>query len=152
MLRDDLNEALKSAMRERDQHATTTLRTVLAAIKQADIDARPRTGAEGLPEADVIGLLRKLVKQRRESIELYQRGGRADLVAKEEAEILLIERLLPRHMDPAAVEAAIDTAIAETGAATIKDMGKVMAHLRARHAGDLEFGAVGGRVKAKLGG
>src|SRR6185437_7851713 len=108
-----------------------TVRMVLARLKDVDIAARPK-GIDRVPDEEIIGMLRSMVKSRRESVDLYRQGNRQDLVDKEEAEISVIETFLPRQMDETAMEQAIATAIAETGAASIKDMGKVMAALRAR--------------------
>jgi uncharacterized protein YqeY len=152
MLREQLNEAMKGAMRARDAETLSTIRMALAAIKDKDIAARPSGNATGISDAEVLSLLQSMVKQRRESIALYKQGGRADLVAKEEAEVTVLEGFLPQQMDAAETDAAIVAAIAETGAASIKDMGKVMGVLKSRHAGQMDFSTVGPLVKAKLGG
>jgi uncharacterized protein YqeY len=150
MLRESLTEALKTALKDRDQKGVSTIRLILAALKDRDIAARPK-GIEQIPEAEILGLLQGMIKQRRESIVLYDKGGRADLVAGETAEIAVIERFLPKQMDEAAMQQAIKQAIAATGAAGIKDMGKVMAELKAKHAGALDFSRAGPLVKAELG-
>ena len=150
MLRDDLTEALKAALKDRDQKSVSTLRMVLAALKDKDIAARPK-GITQIPEAEILGLLQAMIKQRRESIVMYDKGGRADLVAGESAEIAVIERFLPQQMDEAGMAAAIKDAVAATGATGIKDMGKVMAELKAKHAGSMDFARVGPLVKAQLG-
>ena len=152
MLRDTLNETLKDAMRAKDQATVGTLRMVLAAIKDKDIAARPSGNADGISDGDVMSLLQSMIKQRRESVTLYRQGNREDLAAKEEAEIATIERFLPQQMSAAAVGEAIDAAIAETGAAGIKDMGKVMAILKTKYAGQVDMAKLGPEVKAKLGG
>ena len=152
MLRTKLNETMKDAMRAKDSATVSTVRMVLAAIKDKDIAARPGGNSEGIADADILSLLQSMIKQRRESITLYTQGNRADLVEKEEAEIATIEKFLPSQLDAAATDAAITAAIAETGAASVKDMGKVMAALKAKYAGQLDFASVGGAVKAKLGG
>jgi uncharacterized protein YqeY len=152
MLREQLNEAMKGAMRARDTETLSTIRMALAAIKDKDIAARPSGNATGIGDPEVLSLLQSMVKQRRESIALYKQGGRADLVAKEEAEVTVLEGFLPQQMDAAETDAAIVAAIAETGAASIKDMGKVMGVLKSRHAGQMDFSTVGPLVKAKLGG
>jgi uncharacterized protein YqeY len=152
MLRDTLNETLKDAMRAKDQATVSTLRMVLAAIKDKDIAARPSGNADGISDGEVLSLLQTMIKQRRESVTLYRQGGREDLVEKEEAEIATIERYLPQQMDEAAVAKAIDEAIAETGAASIRDMGKVMAILKTKYAGQVDMAALGPQVKGKLGG
>lgn len=151
MLRQNLNDALKTAMRERDQRAVSTLRLVLAALKDKDIAARPSGNAGGIGEAEILSLLQNMVKQRRESITLYEKGGRADLVEQESGEIAVIERFLPKQMDAAATESAVAQVIADIGAAGIKDMGKVMAELKARHAGEMDFSKAGPLVRGKLG-
>jgi uncharacterized protein YqeY len=150
MLRESLNEALKTALKERDQKSVSTLRMVLAALKDRDIAARP-TGVQQIPEPEILSLLQSMIKQRRESIALYEKGNRPDLVAGETAEIAVIERFLPQQMDEAAMSLAIKEAIAATGAAGIKDMGKVMAALKAKHAGSMDFSRAGALVKAELG-
>ena len=152
MLREQLNDTLKTAMREKDAGTVSTLRMVLAAIKDKDIAARPSGNADGIADGDILSLLQGMIKQRRESITMYRQGNREDLAAKEEGEIQVIERYLPSQMDEAAVKAAIDAAIAETGASSIKDMGRVMGVLKAKYAGQMDFGAAGPEVKAKLGG
>jgi uncharacterized protein YqeY len=152
MLRERITEAVKDAMRSRDTDSVSTLRMVLAGIKDKDIAARPSGNAGGIGDPEILSLLQSMVKQRRESIVLYRQGNRADLVAKEEGEITVIERFMPQQMDAAEVDAAIAGAIAEAGAASIKDMGKVMAALKAKYSGQMDFSAVGPVVKAKLGG
>jgi uncharacterized protein YqeY len=152
MLRAQLTDAVKTAMLARETETVSTLRMIQAGIKDKDIAARPSGNANGISDADILSLLQSMVKQRRESIVLYKQGNRADLVAKEEGEIAVIERFLPTQMDAAAVDAAITAIIAETGAASIKDMGKVMGALKAKYAGQMDFSAAGPAVKAKLGG
>ena len=124
---------------------------ILARLKDIDIAARPK-GIERVPEEEIVGMLRGMVKSRRESVELYRQGHRQDLVDKEEAEIAVIESFLPQQMDQASTEAAVAAAIAETGATSIKEMGKVMAALRAKHAAMLDMAKAGPLVKARLGG
>jgi uncharacterized protein YqeY len=152
MLRERLNTELKEAMKAGASATVSTLRMVNAAIKDKDIAARPAGNADGIGEPEIMSLLQNMVKQRRESVAMYQQGNRADLVAKEEAEIAVIERYLPAQMDASAMAAAVDAAIAEAGATTIKDMGKVMGVLKGKYAGQMDFGAVGPLVKGKLGG
>ena len=149
-LRDQFTEQLKTAMKAGDAPRVSTLRMILAKLKDTDIAARP--AAEKVPDEQIVAMLRTMTKSRRESVELYKQGKRDDLVAKEEAEIAVIEAFLPQQMDAAATEAAVVAAIAETGAASIKDMGKVMAALKAKHAATLDMARVGPVVKAKLGG
>jgi uncharacterized protein YqeY len=152
MLREQLTEAMKTAMRGREAETLSTIRMILAGIKDKDIAARPAGNAGGIGDPEILALLQSMVKQRRESIALYAQGGRDDLVAKEEGEVAVIERFLPSQMSPAEMDAAIAAAISETGAASIKDMGKVMGLLKSRHTGLMDFSAAGPAVKAKLGG
>jgi uncharacterized protein len=152
MLREQITEAMKDAMRAREAETLSTVRMILAGIKDKDIAARPAGNATGIGDPEILSLLQAMVKQRRESVALYAQGGRDDLVAKEQAEITVIERFLPAQMDAAATDAAIVAAIAESGAASIKDMGKVMAALKAKYSGQMDFSTVGPAVKAKLGG
>jgi uncharacterized protein len=150
-LRSRFTAALKAAMLARDAATTSTLRMITAKLKDTDIAARP-SGVEAVPEEQIIAMLRGMAKSRRESVELYRQGNREELAAKEEAEIAVIERFLPQQMDAAATEAAIREAIAESGASGIKEMGKVMAVLRAKHAATMDLGKAGPLVKAALGG
>lgn len=149
MLRDQINSALKDAMKSGDKLKLSTLRLVSAAIKNADIEARGG-GKEPLDDAAILSLLQKLIKQRQESAVLYEKGGRGELAAAELAEIKVIEGFLPKQMSDAEVEAAIKAAVAETGAASVKDMGKVIAVLRGKYAGQMDFGKASGLVKAAL--
>jgi hypothetical protein len=151
MLRERFNEDLKTAMKARDQATVSTLRMINATLKDRDIAARPK-GITQVDEAEIVDMLQKMVRQRQESIELYKQGGRQELVDKEQSEIDLIERYMPKKLTDAEQADAIAQAIAETGAAGIKDMGKVMAKLKEAHAGKMDFGKVGPAVKAKLGG
>jgi uncharacterized protein YqeY len=150
-LREAFTEQLKAAMLARDAERVSTLRMVTAKLKDIDIAARPK-GIAQVPEEDILAMLRGMVKSRRESVELYRQGNRPELVAKEEAEIAVIEGFLPRQMDEAAGAAAVAHAIAETGATTIKDMGRVMASLKAKYAATLDMAKIGPLVKSKLGG
>ncbi|MFO1175526.1 MAG: GatB/YqeY domain-containing protein [Paracoccaceae bacterium] len=143
-------ESQKDAMRARDAARLSTVRMILAAVKDREIALR--TTGTALSEAEVLALLGKMVKQRQESARVYQEGGRAELAEKELAEIRVIEEFLPRAMSPSEVEAAIGAAIAEVGAASVKDMGKVMAALKTRYAGQMDFAAAGAQVKARLAG
>jgi uncharacterized protein len=152
MLREQITEAMKDAMRAREPDTLSTVRMILAGIKDKDIAARPGGNSDGIGDPEILSLLQSMVKQRRESVTLYAQGNRADLVAKEEGEIAVIERFLPKQMDAAETDVAITAAIAESGAASIKDMGKVMAALKGKYSGQMDFSAVGPAVKAKLGG
>ena len=148
-LREQFTEQLKVSMKAGDSARTSTLRMILAKLKDVDIAARPK-GVEKVPDDEVLSMLRGMVKSRRESVVLYQQGNRPELAAKEDAEIAVIEAFLPRQMDDAAVETAVAEAIAETGDSSIKDMGKVMAALRAKHAASLDMAKAGPIVKARL--
>jgi len=146
--RDALNDALKTAMKARDQRSVATLRMVMAKLKDKDIEAR--VSGAGIDEPAVLATLQGMIKQRRESIKLYRQGGREDLVEAESAEVELIERFLPRQMDDAAAGQAVAATIAELNAAGMKDMGRVIAALRERYAGQMDFGRVSGMVKSAL--
>ena len=148
-LREEFSEQLKASMKAGTAPRTSTLRMILAKLKDADIAARPR-GVERVPDEEVLALLRGMVKSRRESVELYKRGNRPDLVDKEEAEIAVIEGFLPQQMDEGAMRRAVEEAVAETGASSQKDMGRVMAALRAKHAATLDMAKAGPLVKARL--
>lgn len=148
-LRARFTEALKAAMIARDAARTSTIRMVTAKLKDADIAARP-SGVDKVPDDQIIALLRGMVKSRAESVILYRQGNRPELAEKEEAEIIVIESFLPRQMNEAAMEAAVAEAVAETGAASVKDMGKVMAALRARHGAVMDMAKAGVLVKARL--
>ncbi len=148
-LRDQFTEQLKTSMKAGTTARTSTLRMIMAKLKDSDIAARPK-GIEKVPDDEVLAMLRGMVKSRRESVDLYRQGNRQDLVDKEEAEIAVIESFLPQQMDESGTEAAVTAAIAETGAAGIKDMGKVMAALRAKHAATLDMAKAGALVKARL--
>jgi len=150
-LRDQFTARLKEAMLAKDAPRVSAIRMITARLKDVDIAARPK-GIAAVPDEEIIAMLRGMVKSRRESADLYRQGNRPELVAKEEAEIAVIESFLPQQMDDAATEAAVSAAIAETGAAGIKEMGKVMAALKAKHGAVLDMGKVGPIVKAKLGG
>lgn len=149
-LRDQFTDRLKTAMKAGDAASVSTLRMITAKLKDTDIAARP--ALDRVADEQIVAMLRGMAKSRRESVELYRQGKREDLATKEEAEIALIESFLPQQMDEAATEAAVAEAVAETGAASIKDMGKVMAVLKAKHAASMDMAKVGPIVKAKLGG
>jgi uncharacterized protein YqeY len=148
-LRTEFTDQMKASMKAGDAPRTSTLRMIMARLKDTDIAARPK-GIAQVPDEDIMAMLRGMVKSRRESVELYVKGNRPELAAKEEAEIAVIESFLPSQMDAAAMEAAVAAAVAETGAARIKDMGKVMAALKAKHAASLDMGRAGPMVKARL--
>ncbi len=150
MIREQIAEALKDAMRAKNENATTTLRTVNAAIKQKDIDVARSRGDERIGDDEVLNLLQSLIKSRRESIEHYQKGGRQDLVEKESAEIALIESFLPKALSEAETTAAVRALAEELGAKSVKDMGKVMAALKTRYAGRVDMSKAGALVKQML--
>jgi len=152
MLRKKLNEALKDAMRARDMAAVGTIRLILAKLKEVDIAQRTEANREGVADDKILSMLQGMIKQRNESIQLYLKGNRADLADKEKAEIVVIERFLPQQMDEAAVEAAVKEAVASAGAKSIKDMGGVMAALKARYAGQMDFAKASAVVKKTLAG
>lgn len=150
MVRDVISAALKDAMKSKNESALLTIRAINAAIKQKDIDvARPR-GDERIADEEVLSLLQSMIKSRREAIEMFRQGNREDLVQKETTEITAIERFLPQQLGPEETKAAIEVAIAKTGAASIKDMGKVMAALKSDYAGQLDMGRASGLVKERL--
>ncbi len=151
MLRGQISDALKDAMRAKEARTVGALRLILAKLKDQDIAARPRGVTDGIPDEEILQMLQSMIKQRRESIALYEQGGRQELADQERDEIAVIERFLPRQMDEADTRAAIGAAIAATGAAGVKDMGRVMAELRARHAGQMDFGKASALVKGMLG-
>ena len=148
-LRDRFMDELKTAMRAGDSARVSTLRMITAKLKDTDIAARPGPPVD---EAGIIAMLRGMAKSRAESVTMYRQGGREELAAKEEAEIAVIEAFLPQQLDDAAMAAAVDAAVAETGATSIKEMGKVMAALKGKHAAVLDMAKAGPMVKARLGG
>jgi uncharacterized protein YqeY len=150
-LREQFTDQLKVSMKAGNAPRTSTLRMILARLKEVDIASRPK-GVDRVPDDDIVAMLRSMVKSRRESVELYRQGHRPDLADKEEAEIAVIEGFLPQQMDEATMTAAVADAITETGAASIKDMGRVMAALRAKHAATLDMARAGAMVKARLSG
>ena len=150
MIRDDIKAAQVSAMKSGDKARTATIRLVQSALKNRDIELRTGSGAPADDDTLVTEVLQKMVKQRRESVELYERGGRQVLADAESAEIAVIEGFLPRQMSEEEAKAAIDSIVAETGASSVKDMGKVMAALKERHAGRMDMSRASGLVKARL--
>ncbi len=152
MLRTRLNEALKEAMRAKNQRAVSTVRLILAALKDRDIAARSRGVMDGIDEAEMLSMLQTMIKQRGESIKLYEQGGRLELAEQEREEIAVIEGFLPKQMSDEEVAGAIRTVVGEIGATSIRDMGKVMAELKARYAGQMDFAKVSGAVKQQLSG
>jgi uncharacterized protein YqeY len=149
MLRDAINKAVKEAMKAKNERALSTLRMVNSTIKNADIEARGQ-GKPPLSDGDLLSVLQKMIKQRQESVELYDKGGRAELAAQEREEIAIISAYLPKQMSEDEVKSAIGAIISETNAAGIKDMGKVIGALKAKYAGQMDFGKASGLVKAAL--
>ncbi len=150
MLRAQFNDALKTAMLGKDERAVATIRLINAKLKDLDIAARPKGNADGINEAEIQSMLQRMVKQRRESIALYEKGNRPDLAKQESEEIAVIERFLPKQMGEAEMKDAVGKAIAATGAQGIKDMGKVMGELKKTYAGQMDFAQAGALVKSQL--
>ena len=151
MLREQIKEQLVAAMKAKDDVKVSTLRMIGAALKDKDIAARPSGKTDGISDDEILSMFQTMIKQRKESIELYEKGGRSDLVAKEKAEIEIISSFLPEQMDDDAVKAAIENCIKEVGASSIKDMGKVMGALKSKYAGQMDFGKASGLIKSLLG-
>lgn len=150
MLREDLSEALKKAQKAKDTRRVSTLRLILAALKDRDIAARGEGRGEGLTDEEILGMLQTMIRQRRDSIKLYEQGGRLELAEQEQQEIDIIQEYLPRQMDEKEIEAAVGAVMEEIGAAALKDMGRVMAALRERHAGTMDFGKASQIAKQRL--
>ena len=149
-LRETVTSALKQAMKDRDAERLSTLRLINAAIKDRDIAARGEGREDGVDNTEVLGILGKMVKQRQESVRAYEEGGRIDLAEQERKEIGYIEEFLPRQLSEEEAAKAVDEAISSVGATSIRDMGKVMGALKERYTGQMDFGAVGPMVKARL--
>ncbi|WP_371036574.1 GatB/YqeY domain-containing protein [Rhodosalinus sp. FB01] len=150
-LRARINAALKQAMKDKNATRLSTLRLINAAIKDREIALRGEEGETSLDESDVLAILGKMVKQRQESVRAYEEGGRLDLAAAEQEEIEVIQDFLPRQLGPSEIDQAIDAAIAELGADSIRDMGRVMGALKSKYTGQMDFGTVGPKVKDRLG-
>jgi len=151
-LRERLSDELKEAMKARAQRRVSTLRLVLAALKERDIANRSEESRAGIGEEEILALMGKLIRQREESAATYEGGGRPELAEAEREEITIIREFMPRQMDETEMKVAAERAIAETGAQSVKDMGRVMAFLKEHHAGEMDFGKAGGLVKATLAG
>lgn len=151
MLRQAFTERLKKAMKAKDLRTISTVRMILAGLKERDVAARGQGHPEGISEGETRGMLQAMIKQRRESIAFYEKGNRADLAQQEFEEIAVIQSFLPRQLDEGEIEAAADAAIAETGATKLGDIGKVMAALRERHAGAIDLSQAGAIVRRRLG-
>jgi len=150
MIRDDLKAALVTAMKGGDKARTATIRLIQSAVKNRDIELRTAT-APADDDAMVVEVLQKMVKQRRESITLYEQGNRQELADQEKSEVAVIEAFLPRQMSEAEAAAAIDAIVTELGASSVKDMGRVMAALKERHSSEIDMSKASGMVKARLG-
>ena len=151
MLRTKLSETLKDSLRNKQERITHTVRLILAALKDRDIAARPSGNATGISDADILTMMNGMIKQRRESIEMFEKGGRPELAKQEQEEIDIILSFMPKQMSDDEVAAAAKDAIAQTGAASVKDMGKVMAVLKEKYAGQMDFAKASGIVKAQFG-
>lgn len=149
-LRTDLSDALKDAMRAKDETGVSTLRMILAGLKDRDIAARTKGTGEPIADTEILEMLQKMVKQRQESIELYKKGNRPDLVAKEQAEIAIVERYLPKQLSDAEMETIVGQVVGRTGATSIRDMGRVIAALREEYSGQMDFARASQLVKARL--
>ena len=151
MIRERLNDSLKAAVKSKHSRAVSTLRLILAALKDRDIAARTKGNADGVDDEEILRLLQTMIKQCQDSIALYKKGGRRDLVERETAEIAVIESFLPEQLSDKEVAASVAEAIEELGATGLKDMGRVMSLLRGRHAGRMDFARANGIVKEQLG-
>ena len=150
VLRTRISDALKQAMKDKAADRLSTLRLINAAIKDKDIAARANGTDEGVSDAEVLGILSKMAKQRQESARAYEEGGRLDLAEREREEVEVIEEFLPRQLSVTETSAAVDKAVADVGATSIRDMGKVMGLLKERYTGQMDFGAVGPVIKDRL--
>jgi len=150
MLRSRLTEALKTAMKAKDERAVSTVRMILAKLKERDIEVRPKGNPQGISDAEMVAMMQDMIKQRSESIELYEKGKRPELAQKEREEIAVIESFMPRQLSEEEVGQAIREVIGELGAKEAKDMGRVMAKLRERYAGTMDFAKASGVVRAQL--
>ena len=150
MLRDRFANDLKAAILAKDACATSTLRLILAALKDRDIAARTKGQRNGIGEDEIVAMLQTMIKQRRESIDLYERGGRLELAQQEADEIALIERFLPAQLSDKEIDAAVRSVVADLGGGSLKDMGRIMAELRSRYAGRMDFSKASALVKQQL--
>ena len=149
-LRERVNQALKEAMKERAAQRLSTLRLINAAIKDKDIEARGEGNEDGVGNAEVLAILGKMTRQRQESAKIYEEGGRIDLAERERSEVKVIEEFLPKQLSEKEVEKAVAAAISETGADSVRDMGRVMGALKSKYTGQMDFGSVGPMVKTQL--
>lgn len=148
MIRERLTNDLKGAIKAKESTRVSTLRLILAAVKDRDIAARSEDNAEGVPDAEILAILGKMIKQRQDSAKVYEEGGRLDLAEQERAETEVIRAYLPKQMSVDEIEAAVQATIAETGSASVRDIGKVMGLLKTRYAGKMDFAVAGAAVKA----
>ena len=149
-MRERIAQAMKDALKSKDQPALSTIRLITAALKDRDIAARSDNNHDGISDDEILSMLQTMIKQRNESAKMYEDGGRPELAAAEQAEIELIKQFLPEQLSHDDIEKAIEGAVEQTGAGSIKDMGKVMAHLKEHYAGQMDFSAVSQMVKAAL--
>ena len=149
-MRERIAQAMKDALKSKDQATLSTIRLIVAALKDRDIAARSDNNHDGILDDEILSMLQTMIKQRNESAKMYEDGGRPELADAEKAEIVLIQQFLPEQLSKDDIEKAITEAIAQTNAASIKDMGKVMAHLKEQHAGQMDFSAASQMVKAAL--
>jgi uncharacterized protein len=151
MLRQTITDSLKNAMKARDERTTSAFRMILAGMKERDIEARVKGNKDGIGDAEIMAMLQNMIKQRRDSVDMFVKGGRTDLADKEIAEIAILQGLLPQQLDDAAMAKVVKELVAELGATSVKDMGKVMAALKERHAGSIDMAKAGAVVKQNLG-
>ena len=149
-MRERIAQAMKDALKSKDQAALSTIRLISAALKDRDIAARSDNNHDGISDDEILSMLQTMIKQRNESAKMYEDGGRPELAAAEQAEIELIKQFLPEQLSHDDIEKAIEGAVEQTGAGSIKDMGKVMAHLKEHYAGQMDFSAASQMVKAAL--
>ena len=149
-MRDAISNAQKEALKAKDKTALSTIRLITAALKDRDIAARTKGTGDGISDDEILSMLQTMIKQRAESVKLYNEGNRPELAAAENEEIRFIQQFLPQQLTAAELEDAITNAIAETGAESVKDMGKVMGVLKSKYAGQIDFGAASGEIKSRL--
>ena len=149
-MREAISKAQKDALKDKDKTALATIRLITAAIKDRDIAARSKGNTDGISDDEILSLLQTMIKQRTESAKLYTEGNRLDLAASEQEEIRVIQKFLPTQLSDEETKAAIEAAITESGAASVRDMGKVMGIMKVKYAGQIDFGAASGLVKARL--
>lgn len=149
--RTEITNAMKDAMRAKDEMTLSTIRLIISKMKELDIEDRVKGNQNGIGDAQILSMMQGMIKQRTESAKVYRDGNRPELAEKEESEIKVIERFLPAQLSDAEIEKLVEDIIAKTGATSVKDMGKIMAELKANHAGSLDMGKAGAIIKAKLG-